>query len=65
MARHNTSNGDSSAQHSRQARQDRQTRARAQDARARGDNPVRLADIRQDASTRQARGAAILNGQLH
>jgi hypothetical protein len=58
-------NGDSGAQHSRSARAERQQQARAQDARARGDNPVRVADIRQDAGTRQSKGAAILSRLLH
>lgn len=58
-------NGDSGATHSRQARQDRQTQARAQDIKARGGNPVRVADIRQDASTRVSKGAAILSKLLH
>lgn len=54
-------NGDSGATHSRQALRDRQTQAKAQDMKARGGNPVRVADIRQDASTRQSKGAAILS----
>lgn len=57
--------GDSGATHSQQARKDRQTQARAQDMRRRGDNPVRVADVRQDASTRQSKGAAILSKLLH
>lgn len=58
-------NGDSSATHSRQARQERQTQARAQDMKRAGGNPVRVADVRQDASTRQSKGAAILSKLLH
>jgi hypothetical protein len=59
--RHQTSNGDSSAQHSRAAHAGRQQQVRAQDMKARGDNPVRVSDVRQDASTRTTVGAAILS----